>query len=118
MTYCDERLVEPYLSTARQKHNTPRPKVRGRPPANQTPKQAMARKLATRAGARVYARRKAIVEPVFGLLKEVLGFRRFLQRGLEKVRNEFTLECLAHNLRKLHRRIVSEACAPAHLQAA
>jgi transposase len=104
VAFCEERLVEPYLSTARQKHNEPLPKVRGRPPANMTPKQRMHRKLATRKGARIYARRKAVVEPVFGQMKEARGCRRFLQRGLTKVRNEFTLECLTHNLLKLFKK--------------
>lgn len=63
----------------------------------------MARKLATKAGAAVYARRKAIVEPVFGQIKEARGMRRFLLRGLEKVRGEFGLIALTHNLLKLYR---------------
>ena len=43
------------------------------------------------------------VEPVFGIIKEVMGFRRFLVRGLEKVQLEWTLVCLAYNLKRLHR---------------
>ena len=67
-----------------------------------TPKQAMARKLATRAGAAAYARRKAVVEPVFGQIKQARGLRQFLLRGLAKARAEWSLITLTHNLLKLH----------------
>ena len=51
----------------------------------------------------MYARRKVIVEPVFGQIKEGRGFRRFLLRGLNKMRGEWSLVCLTHNLLKLWR---------------
>jgi hypothetical protein len=76
--------------------------VHGRPSASLTIKQRMARKLATKQGAAVYARRKVIPEPVFGQIKEARGFRRFLLRGLVKVRGEWSLVALTHNLLKLH----------------
>ena len=63
----------------------------------------MKRKLQTRAGRAIYATRKTIVEPVFGQIKEARGFRRFLLRGLAKVRGEWALVCLTHNILKLHR---------------
>ena len=63
----------------------------------------MARKLRTLKGRATYARRKAIVEPVFGQIKDARGFRRFLLRGLEKVRAEWRLICLTHNLLKVFR---------------
>ena len=63
----------------------------------------MRHKLQTPAGHDVYARRKAVVEPVFGQSKEVRGFRRFSFRGLHKVRAEWNLICLTHNLLKLFR---------------
>ena len=94
--------IEPYIATGRQRRNEPPPKTRGRPPSNQTIKEQMARKLATKAGAAVYARRKVIVEPVFGQIKEARGFRRFLLRGLAKVRHEWSLIALTHNILKLH----------------
>ena len=75
---------------------------RVRLPAGLTIKQRMARKLATKQGAAVYARRKVIPEPVFGQIKEARGFRRFLLRGLVKVRGEWSLVALTHNLLKLH----------------
>jgi transposase len=95
--------VDPHLATGRRKSDEPAPVVRGRPPAEMTPKQRMARKLATKKGAAVYARRKVIVEPVFGQIKEARGLRRFLLRGLEKVRGEWSLFALTHNLLKLFR---------------
>ena len=59
-------------------------------------------------GKALYARRKVIVEPVFGQSKEVRGFRRFLRRGLEKIRGEWRLVCLTHHLLKRWR----YGCAP------
>jgi hypothetical protein len=94
--------IEPSIATARQRPSEPPPKVHGRPPSNQTTKQEMARKLATKAGAAVYTRRKVIVEPVFGQIKEARGFRRFLLRGLAKVRHEWSLIALTHNILKLY----------------
>ena len=63
----------------------------------------MARKLRTKAGRAHYARRKAIVEPVFGQIKEAGGFRRFSLRGKRKVSAEWQLVCAVHNLGKLFR---------------
>jgi hypothetical protein len=56
----------------------------------------MSRKLLTKAGAAVYARRKAIVEPVVGQIKQARGFRSFLLRGLTKVQAEWSLVCTTH----------------------
>ena len=67
----------------------------------------MKRKLETKAGAAVYATRKSIVEPVFGQIKQVRGFRQFLLRGLEKVGGEWALICVTHNLLKFHKIICS-----------
>ena len=63
----------------------------------------MLRKLLTKAGRAVYARRKAIVEPVNGRLKQAREFRQFLRRGVERVAQEWSLICTAHNLLKLWR---------------
>jgi hypothetical protein len=63
----------------------------------------MRRKLKTKAGKAVYATRKAIVEPVFGQIKQARGFRQFLLRGIEKVRGEWALLCLTHNILKCYR---------------
>jgi len=73
------------------------------PPADASPKEAMRRKLQTAAGSDVYKMRKAIVEPVFGQIKEQRGFRRFSLRGKENVRREWKLVCAVSNLLKLFR---------------
>jgi hypothetical protein len=62
----------------------------------------MRRKLQTKRGKDVYRWRKAIVEPVFGQIKQARGFRQFLLRGLKKVQAEWALVCLGHNVLKLH----------------
>jgi hypothetical protein len=61
----------------------------------------MRHRLATKAGRARYALRKQTVEPVFGISESVLGFRRFLMRGLDKVQIEWTLVCLAWNLERM-----------------
>ena len=63
---------------------------------------AMADKLKTAEGKAIYRKRASTVEPVFGILKSVLGFRQFLRRGIKKVSGEWNLVCLAWNLKRLH----------------
>ncbi len=95
--------IEPFIATGRRKHSEPAPRLpRGRPPQGLSAKERMARKLATLRGHAIYARRKAIVEPVFGQIKHARGFRQFLRRGLVRVQQEWALVCLSHNLLKLH----------------
>jgi transposase len=96
--------VDAYIATGKQKHNEPDPPCpRGPVPKTATRIERMRRKLQTKLGQAVYARRKTIVEPVFGQIKQRQGFRQFLLRGVEKVRSEWALVCTAHNLLKLHR---------------
>jgi transposase len=98
---------EPYMATERQRHHAPVPA--GEPlPATATAKEQMTAKLRTAEGRALYARRKVIVEPVFGQIKGARGFRRFLLRGLEKITGEWNLLCLTHNLLKIWR----YRCAP------
>jgi transposase len=73
------------------------------PPAGASVSEVMKHRLATAAGKEKYKLRQQTVEPVFGILKSVLGFRRFLLRGVEKVKLEWTLVCAAYNLKRLHR---------------
>ena len=95
--------IEPLIATGRRKHTEPRPRApRGRPPQGLSVKERMQRTLATIRGQRLYARRKVIVEPVFGQIKHARGFRQFLRRGLARVQQEWALVCLSHNLLKLH----------------
>ena len=61
----------------------------------------MKHRLKTKAGRACYALRKQTVEPVFGIIKSVLGFRQFLMRGLANVQTEWTLVCLAWNLKRM-----------------
>lgn len=96
-----ERGVYPHIATGRRKHGEPSPTVRGRTPKDLTLKQLMARKLTTKQGAAIYARRKAVAEPPFGQIKN-RGFRQFLLRGLAKARGEWSLITLSHNLLKLY----------------
>ena len=99
-TLVDAKL-DPYLATQRLKHNEQIPEApRGRIPDGLSPKQRMARKLRTKKGRETYSKRKWIVEPVFGQIKESRGFRQFLLRGLENMQGEWTLMCLTHNLLK------------------
>jgi transposase len=99
---------DPHAATGRQRHHAPDAAAGGPVPAEATAKEKMAAKLRTPQGKAIYARRKAIVEPVFGQIKGVRGFRRFLLRGLAKVRGEWRLVCLTHNLLKIWR----YGCAP------
>ena len=91
---------DPYMATGRQKHQAPEATASDAPA---TAKEQMAAKVRTPDGKALYARRKVIVEPVFGQIKEARGFRRFLLRGLQKIRGEWRLVCLGHNLLKLWR---------------
>lgn len=94
--------IDTYIARGRMKHGElPPPPPRGRIPAKLSITERMQRKLRTKAGHAVYARRKAIVEPVNGQIKQARGFRQFLRRGLERVGQEWSLVCTAHNLLKL-----------------
>jgi transposase len=100
----EERDLDPYIATERLKHNQEIPPVpRGRIPKDYTAQQRMARKLRTTKGRATYAKRKGIIEPIFGQLKQVLGFRQFSLRGLASMRGEWRLICAVHNLLKLWR---------------
>jgi len=99
-----ERRIDGYVATERQKHDEyTEPCPRGPLPKGATRVDRMRRKLKTKAGQAVYAARKAIVEPVFGQIKQARGFRQFLLRGIDKVRGEWSLVCLTHNILKIYR---------------
>ena len=110
--YCsDENLaaiaatpIDAYISTRKQRHGErPGPCPRGPLPKTATRVDRMSRKLHRKVGAAVYAARKAIVEPVFGQIKQARSFRQFLLRGLAKVQGEWSLICTTHNILKLYR---------------
>jgi transposase len=98
-----ERRIEAFIATERQQHGERQVCARGPLPKGATRVERMKRKLLTQAGAAIYAARKGIVEPVFGQIKEVRGFRRFSLRGLEKVKAEWALVCATHNILKMLR---------------
>ena len=97
----EERQIDAYVATGRERHHRGGIAHGSR---TRTPlRAAMRDKLQTTEGRAIYARRKAITEPVHGLIKQARGFRQFLLRGLDKVAREFTLVALTHNLLKLWR---------------
>jgi transposase len=101
---CATRDTEPYVATERHKHwHADDHRTEGPPPPAAAPREAMRHKLRSAEGRQIYSRRKVIVEPVFGQIKEVRGFRRFSLRGLSAVGGEWSLVCATHNLLKLFR---------------
>ena len=101
---CDRAKMEPLIAVARQ-DNHPHWSARFAEPApleaDATPMQTMAHRLTTLAGKAAYALRKQTVEPVFGIIKSVMGFRQFSLRGLRKVSGEWNLVCLAWNVKRM-----------------
>ena len=110
---CEKRGADPHISTGRQKHGQPPPAICGPIPKGLDAKGKMARKLRKKEGREIYAKRKTIVEPVFGQTKEARGLRRFLLRGLEKVNSEWTIWGMTHNLNKLWRYLKQRRCQEA-----
>ena len=101
-----ENEIEPYIACGRQSHNlTLEERLAAVPAPLENPDAfaAMKHRLKTEVGKQFYAQRKSTVEPVFGIIKEVMGFRRFLLRGLNAVTGEWNLVCIAFNLKRLCR---------------
>jgi transposase len=98
-----ERKIEGFIGTDRQVHGECRPPCkRGPLPKGATRVDRMRRKLQTKVGKAVYAARKCVVEPVFGQIKQARGFRQFVLRGIRKVKGEWALVCLTHNILRLY----------------
>jgi transposase len=106
ITEMEQREIEPYIAAGREPHykswrvrfaELPAP-----PPEDAEPKVKMAYKLRTEIGQAIYRLRKSTVEPVIGIIKEILGFRQFSLRGLAAAAGEWCLVCLAFNLKRLH----------------
>jgi transposase len=96
--------LDAHIATGRFKDTEPPPPAPSGPiPEHATPKQRMARKLTTKTGHAVYARRKWIVEPVFGQLQTVQDARHLLLRGQAAARAQWRFHCAVHNLLKIHR---------------
>jgi transposase len=103
-TALEQRGIDPCLATERLKHHEKVASApRGRIPKDLSAKQRMARKLRTKKGRAMYAKRKGMIEPIFGQLKQGLGFRQFSLRGLASMRGEWRLMATVHNLLKLWR---------------
>jgi len=104
LKYLAKRRMTGFVATGKQKHGQRKQACkRGPLPRGAARVEQMARKLETKVGAAVYATRKFIVEPVFGQIKQARGFRQFLLRGIEKVRGEWALICMTHNILKFHK---------------
>lgn len=102
----EQLCIEPYIATGREPHHKdwhtffqeqPEP-----PDEHASPKVKMAYKLQTKIGQAIYRLRKCTVEPIIGIIKEILGFRQFSLRGLAAVTGEWCLVCLAFNLKRMH----------------
>jgi hypothetical protein len=101
---CENAGLEPLIAIQREQHYphwSERFETPPAPPPEATPVERMVHRLKTPKGRATYALRKQTVEPVFGIIKSVMGFRQFLTRGLDNVRNEWNLVCLAWNLKRL-----------------
>jgi transposase len=102
---CEDKGITPYIAVDRQQHNQPFMERFAEPPPLPEGADAVTRmkhRLKTRAGKAVYALRKITSEPVFGIIKAVMGFRNFLLRGHDAVEGEWNLVCMAFNIRRLH----------------
>lgn len=101
---CEEKNVTPYIAVARQGHHQPLMERFTEPPPLPDDADAveiMRHRLKTKSGKAIYAKRKSTIEPVFGIIKAVMGFRQFLLRGLDTVKDEWDLVCIAFNLKRL-----------------
>ena len=101
---CEAANIEPLIALGRQPHHpslAERFADTPRAPENPTPDEVMAHRLKTPEGRKLYALRKQTPEPVFGIIKSVLGFRQFHLRGLDKVRGEWSLVTMAWNIKRM-----------------
>jgi transposase len=102
---CEENKVASYIAVKRESHHWPLME-RFQDPAPLTDDanavDTMKHRLKTKSGKAVYATRKSTIEPVFGIIKSVMGFRQFLLRGLDAVKGEWDLVCIAFNLKRLY----------------
>lgn len=102
---CEAEKITPYISFGKEQHNQPledrftQPEVL---PEDATDIEKMKHRLQTKEGKEIYALRKSMIEPLFGVMKHVMGFRQFILRGFEKAQGEWTLMCIAYNLKRLH----------------
>ena len=108
---CHAAGIEPLIATGRQSHYPPldeRFAAAPEAPGDPTPVEAMVHRLKTPEGKALYALRKQTPEPVFGIIKSVMGFRQFSLRGFEKVQGEWSLVTMAWNIKRMF--ILAPAC--------
>jgi transposase len=104
---CEQHQLQPLISHGRQPHHPPLAELIARDGSSSEattsddPVQRMKDELKSEAGRAIYAKRKTTVEPVFGIIKHVMGFRQFSMRGLKKAKGEWSIVCMAWNLRRL-----------------
>ena len=101
---CEAAQLTPHIAVARDQHHPDWRERHSDPaplPPNASTVQRMAHRLKTKAGRAQYALRKQTIEPVFGIIKSVMGFRQFSLRGLANVNGEWSLVCLAWNLKRM-----------------
>ena len=102
---CAAAQIDPMIAQGRQSHYPPLSErfAKAPPvPENPTPLEAMSHRLQTPAGQKLYALRKQTPEPVFGIIKSVMGFRQFLLRGLDNVQGEWSLVTMAWNMKRMY----------------
>jgi transposase len=102
---CEDKGITPYISFGKEQHNQPieeRFKKADPLPDDPTPVERMKHRLQAKEGKEIYAKRKSTVEPVFGIIKHIMGFRQFMLRGFEKAKGEWNLVCIAYNLKRMH----------------
>ena len=102
---CEQNSMTPYISFGKEQHNQPleeRFKEADPLPDDPTNVERMKHRLQTPEGKAIYAERKSVIEPIFGIIKQVMGFRQFMLRGFKKVQDEWSLVCMAYNLKRLH----------------
>jgi transposase len=101
---CKEAGMEPFIPPRREKHNQPLVERFAKPgplPPEADPISKMKHKLKTADGRALYAKRKCTIEPLFGIIKHVMGFRQFLLRGFKAVTGEWTLVSIAWNIKRM-----------------
>jgi len=102
---CEDEKITPYISFGKEQHNQPLEDRFSEPqalPEDATGIEKMKHRLQTKEGKEIYALRKSMIEPTFGIVKHVMGFRQFMLRGFEKAQGEWSLMCIAYNLKRLH----------------
>lgn len=106
LSECSIREIEPFISPGRDKHNKPLLDRLREPeplPDDADSVEKMRHKLKTQSGREIYGKRKMTVEPVFGIIKNTMGFRQFLLRGFKAVTGEWNLVSMAWNLKRMHK---------------